>query len=287
MLIEAAGVKAQEAYAVLNGSTLTFYYDSKKSSRSGTKYPMNNENYAPNWSQDTSIKTVVFDSSFKNARPKSTRSWFYNLTGLTTITGIGNLNTSSVTTMWMMFYNCPLSAIDVSGFNTANVTTMGYMFYGCSNLKEVDVSGFNTSKVNNMDAMFFKCTSLTSLDISNFTLTSKQVTTDMMYKAGLKTLTVPATANVLDKEACGGVGTKSAPCLLNFPSGFTPEKTNTGSGWYQWKSGYFKDGTPTGIDNPVADGLSKEGEWYNLQGQRIASPHHGIYIRNGKKYMVK
>ena len=46
-------------------------------------------------------------------------------------------------------------------------------------------------------------------------------------------------------------------------------------------------GIATGIDNPVADGLSSEGEWYNLQGQRIASPHRGIYIRNGKKYMVK
>ena len=37
------------------------------------------------------------------------------------------------------------------------------------------------------------------------------------------------------------MGTKTAPCELIYPDGFTPEKTSTGTGWFQWKSGYFKD----------------------------------------------
>ena len=59
--------------------------------------------------------------------------------------------------------------------------------------------------------------------------------------SALKMLTIPSTANNLNATACTGVGTKSTPCTLSYPSGFTPEKEATGSGWYQWKSGYFKD----------------------------------------------
>ena len=59
--------------------------------------------------------------------------------------------------------------------------------------------------------------------------------------AALKTLTVNKTAGEMAPNACSGVGTKTSPCELIYPSGFTPEKTATGSGWFQWKSGYFKD----------------------------------------------
>ncbi len=209
---------ATEMYAVLNGSTLTFYYDGSKASRSGTKYAMNAAGYAPGWYNNKSIKTVVFDSSFKNARPTTCDNWFYGLTNLTSVTGMVNLNTSSATSMNSMFYECTsLTSLDVSNINTSKATDLGHMFYTCS--------------------------ALTSLDISKFTLTSSQNTKYIVAKSGLKTLTIPATANVLDQTACSNVGSASAPCSLNYPSGFTPEKMSTGSGWYMWKYGYFKDGT--------------------------------------------
>ena len=59
--------------------------------------------------------------------------------------------------------------------------------------------------------------------------------------SALTSLSIPATANYLNASACSGVGTQAAPCTLVYPSGFTPEKTSTGSGWYMWKGGYFKD----------------------------------------------
>lgn len=40
---------------------------------------------------------------------------------------------------------------------------------------------------------------------------------------------------------------------------------------------------PTAIDNARAD--STEGQWYNLQGQRVSQPARGIFILNGKKVM--
>lgn len=43
----------------------------------------------------------------------------------------------------------------------------------------------------------------------------------------------------------------------------------------------------TGITNVKNGEALKDEVWYNLQGQRIATPRHGIFIRNGKKYIIK
>ena len=45
------------------------------------------------------------------------------------------LDTSKVTSMGYMFYNCRgLTSLDLTQLDTANVTSMGYMFSGCSSL---------------------------------------------------------------------------------------------------------------------------------------------------------
>ena len=245
MLLGSTASRAVEMYAVLNNNTLTFYYDNSKASRTGTKYNMNKTGNAPNWYNKTSITEVVFDASFADAKPTTCYGWFYGLEGLKTITGIGNLNTEKVESMYAMFHKCSkLTSLDVNGFSTANVTNMSFMFNNCSGVTTLDVSKFNTAKVTTFEGMFQNCTGLTNLDISSFTLKSSQNTLWMINKcSGLKSLTIPSTANVLDAQACSGIGTQSAPCALNFPSGFTPDKTHTGKGWYLWKNGYFKDGT--------------------------------------------
>ncbi|MBP5507683.1 MAG: BspA family leucine-rich repeat surface protein, partial [Prevotella sp.] len=103
MLLGSTSLRAAEMYAVLNNNTLTFYYDNSKSSRTGTKYSMNKTGNAPSWYNNTSITGVVFDASFAGARPTTCYGWFYGLEGLKTITGIGNLNTSNVESMYSMF----------------------------------------------------------------------------------------------------------------------------------------------------------------------------------------
>ena len=45
-------------------------------------------------------------------------------------------------------------------------------------------------------------------------------------------------------------------------------------------------GNTTGISHSVADGTDN-GAYYNLQGQRIAAPSKGLYIRDNKKVVVK
>ena len=270
--------QAAEAYAVFSGNTLTFYYDSNKKSRSGNVYGMNSTGL-PGWNtHKASIQKVVFDASFANARPTSCRSWFYECSNLTTITGIGYLNTSEVTTMYCMFYKCSaLTSIDVSKFNTAKVTTMRGMFYNCGNVKVLNVSGFNTANVTSMRTMFYNCAGVSTLDVSHFNTAKVEDFNQMFYEcngltkldlssftfntgitsqymipiAGLKWLAVPSTANNLEDNTCTKIGTKAAPCELSYPSGFTPQKTSTGSGWYQWKTGYFKDAPTSFVKGDV------------------------------------
>ncbi len=160
----------KEAYAVVNGSTLTFYYDSNKSSRQGTKYTLNEESNYPEWAKDSlSIKQARFDSSFKDYRPTTTARWFKHNVNLTSIQGMSYLNTSATTNMAAMFYECyTLPSVDVSGFDTRNVTNMQWMFFRCRAMKNIDLSSFNTSKVTTMGSLFYECESLTSQDLSNF-----------------------------------------------------------------------------------------------------------------------
>ena len=169
------GMQAAEAYACYTPSntTLTFYYDNYRSSRTGTTYSLNTGSNNPGWWADgnfINVTRVVFDSSFANARPTTTYKWFNCMFNLRSITDInGYLNTSAVTNMNNMFGGChKLESPDLGGFNTANVTNMAYMFDCCYSLKSPDLSSFNTAKVTDMTNMFASCSSLTSLDLSGF-----------------------------------------------------------------------------------------------------------------------
>ncbi len=94
---------------------------------------------------------------------------FSGCTNLEEIKGLEVFDTSNVTNMGHMFYNCSsLISLDLSGFNTLQVGNMNRMFQGCSSLEKLDISNFNTSKVTTMEIMFSGCSSLTSLDLSGF-----------------------------------------------------------------------------------------------------------------------
>ncbi|MBR1935097.1 MAG: BspA family leucine-rich repeat surface protein, partial [Muribaculaceae bacterium] len=175
----------QEAYVVLNGGTLTFYYDDKKTERDGTVYDIKQEytsyNDRPQWSNASATK-AIFDKSFADYRPISTAYWFLSCSKLLAIEGLQNLNTSNVTDMGDMFDDCSsLTSLDLSNFNTANVTYMGHMFYKCTSLTSLDLSGFNTAKVTNMGYMFSGCSSLTRLDLRSFNTSNVKYMNDMFY----------------------------------------------------------------------------------------------------------
>ena len=194
---QSAQAQEKEAYVVKSSDqkTLTFYYDDQKSSRTGTVWGIEETreesgNTYPAWSEtwgmgDTSgskVTTAVFDASFKNYLPQSTKFWFFNLKKLKKIEGLTNLNTSEVTTMSQMFEDClSLTSLDLSNFKTEKVQDMSSMFYECKKLTSLDLSNFKTENVQNMSEMFRGCQNLTSLDLSNFNAENVQNMSEMFY----------------------------------------------------------------------------------------------------------
>jgi surface protein len=200
--VMAAEKEAYAVYTSADNGTLTFYYDTQRSTRPGDVYSLNTSTYIGNmpnyplWYKDKKyFETVVFTQSFSEYKPTVTSLWFYGQSKLKTISNIVNLhtdevtemhemfsgctsltslvlssfNTEKVTDMYGMFYDCSkLTSLDLSNFNTDKVTDMKYMFYGCSKLTSLDLSSFNTEKVTSMHAMFSRCESLIGLDLSSF-----------------------------------------------------------------------------------------------------------------------
>lgn len=146
--------------------TLTLYYD--------TNFGKGNDqgiSESPLWMQldeRMKIKSVVFDESFKDARPTTCVSWFLWFEALTTIEHLDYLNTSEVEYMNSMFTKCTsLETLDLSSFNTEKVTDMQTMFEGSTNLRTINLpKGFIGSNVTDLNGMFRGCVSLTELDLS-------------------------------------------------------------------------------------------------------------------------
>ncbi|WP_242694320.1 BspA family leucine-rich repeat surface protein, partial [Enterococcus hirae] len=112
-----------------------------------------------------------------------------DLTNVTEIEGLSQLDTSNVTTMSNMFYGMSsVTSLDVSSFDTSKVTDMGFMFKDMSNITSLDVSGFDTSNVTYMTYMFKDMSNITSLDVSGFDTSKVNDMADMFADTSLKKL---------------------------------------------------------------------------------------------------
>ena len=106
-------------------------------------------------------------------KPMATNKMFYNCRTLTTISGIESWDTSMLTEMDNMFYDCAMmTSLDLSGWNASNVTNMERMFNGCLNLQNIDLSSWNASNVTNMNSMFYNCKKLIKVDLSGIDLSN-------------------------------------------------------------------------------------------------------------------
>ena len=150
-----------EAYVVRDGDFITFYFDEKKNSRTGTSYEMNLVGHDPDWASASNYR---ISPSFRYYHPVSTRRWF---SGANSIEGLEFLNTEDVTEMQNMFLHCKHTTLDVSGFDTYNVTDMGSMFNGCSSLESLDLSSFDMNNVTDMSNMFREC-GVETIELGNF-----------------------------------------------------------------------------------------------------------------------
>ena len=109
------------------------------------------------------IKKVDF-THFKNKITKI-EYIFLNCNSLEEVI-MGNLDTSSVTSMAGMFQNTKITSLDLSGIKTNKVTDMNNMFNACTNLKYLNLRHFHFSNLSNKEQMLIYCQySLIYLDI--------------------------------------------------------------------------------------------------------------------------
>ncbi len=160
------GYLTYRPYAVFYSSNnyLYFYADSNPNTKSGDRFVINaGDEDAPWYTEGISsaVTHVIFDSSFLNAHPTTTKSWFRNMGRLVSIANLDRLHTEQVTDMSSMFRGCSLTTLNLSGFNTANVKNMDSMFQGSNSLTTVNISAnWNTDNVTSSTNMFTGCSAI-------------------------------------------------------------------------------------------------------------------------------
>lgn len=170
------------AYAVLEDDVLTFYYDNERETKTGIMFDVNSFDWSGEDYRDL-ITTVKFEDSFADYHfITNMRKMFAEMSNLTTIEGISNLNTENVTDMYAMFYSCgKLESLDLSSFNTEKVENMYLMFYACQSLKSLDLSSFDTKNVTNMSYMFTGCQNVEKIYVDEKWTTENVETSSYMF----------------------------------------------------------------------------------------------------------
>ena len=93
----------------------------------------------PKWNAIAAdVEKVVFDKTFTWVRPKSLFKWFCFMNNLEEIEGLEYLNTSEVTNMNSMFYECyKLTTLDLNKFDVSKVTNATSMFQYATGLTTI------------------------------------------------------------------------------------------------------------------------------------------------------
>ena len=116
-----------------DGHVLVIYYDRNKTDGDYT---------IDEWTSSSTVKNftkrVIFDESMKYARPTSTSGWFFEFEVLTGFDHLEYLNTSAVTDMSDMFFDCKsLEELDLRTFDFTCVVNTNDMFGDCSALNVI------------------------------------------------------------------------------------------------------------------------------------------------------
>lgn len=124
---------------------------------------------------DADMYTAYIEADGKVIANKNSFGLFANFFRLKSIEGFENVDTTGVTDMSYMFYNCSdLLTLDLSEkLDVSSVTDMKYMFNSCSLLTSLNLgNNFDTANVVNMSNMFSNCSSLINLDLGDMFDTS-------------------------------------------------------------------------------------------------------------------
>ena len=121
-----------------------------------------NNSYIYNLEDETNIVTIIWEYKIKDCF-----AMFANLKNIEKI-DFSNFDTSEVTYMGCMFEKSLFKSLDLGSFNTSMVTNMRAMFFECTSLVSLNLNNFNILNVESMRRMFYGCSSLVSLNLNKF-----------------------------------------------------------------------------------------------------------------------
>lgn len=157
------------------------------------------EGVTPTFSKGTGVlvdsENNIWDLTYENS------DWANLLNGHTDLLEVLSANSTGVTKMSYMFYNCT-SLTTVPLFDTNKVTEMKSMFQDCTLLTTVPL--FDTSNVSNMYQMFSSCFNVQSGALALYQQASSQ--------------DIPPTNHIQTFHNCGSFTTTGAAELAQIPN---------------------------------------------------------------------
>ena len=141
--------------------------------RTGQKEGYTKYDHYNKWDSE-GFSRVVVESTI---RTDDMSNWFNGAEDLEEIVNPENIDTSSVTSMFGLFYGCKkLQSLDLSTWDTSSVTDMRNMFQFCNALTELDLTSFDVSSVQEMKSMFEGCSALKNIFVKAGTDWATQAT---------------------------------------------------------------------------------------------------------------
>ena len=103
------------------------------------------------WDYDDTIKKVIVKANISYSPTVLFDSFIPNSVVEASFKGS---NTSNVTNMYNMFYECSkLTSLDLSNFDTSKVTDMSDMFNGCAALKKITMKGCSEDTIGKINSV--------------------------------------------------------------------------------------------------------------------------------------
>lgn len=238
---------------------------------------------------DCKALTSIDLSKFNTGYITDMKGMFSNCEALTSI-DLSNFNTANATDMSYMFSGCKaLTSLNLSSFNTEYVKDMRGMFNGCENLASLNLSSFNTEYVEKMVGMFKNCYNLTTLDLSNFNTKKVEEMSEMFYMDAeqgkvSRLKTIYASEQFQLYALIFGDNMFTNCTSLEGAIKYNPKRTDYR--YANYDNGYFtyKENTNTGISSIGAEPEEGKAAYFDLQGNRLNSPTHGVNIvRKGNR----
>lgn len=267
------------------------------------------------WFYDCGHLSKIEGIEFLNTSETTNMGWMFGACYCLSSIDLSHFDTRKVKNMKMMFYCFPGQTLDLSSFDTSNVEDMNAMFRACIYLKTIYVSNrWSTAKVS-PTSMFGRCESLvggantafdeehdgedyahidggpdnpgyfTYKDAPDYdeenTPEEEEGDNTLLYMGADNTLYYPNTSMTIN----------AFRSIFRLKDGLIAGEPFSAQGINRFVLNFDGDETTDihVIDNEQSTSGNYVDAWFTLDGQMLYNKptRKGIYIRNGKKYIVK